>query len=336
MKKTIIILLMFLSSLTFVNDTLSVSKEDYKNLQDKSNNIEMFLNREIDLINNVYSKMIDTIGISVALASLILTGLSIYSVVLFNRTDKKINNNLAQSVLYKKELEEYQELVEKLTQSRDELDQKLKLQINELSAQKILLYAERLRRESKLDRAFEKINEGINFINNNKIESNPKSMMLSYIFEKANINLAKLNYEEALECFKEILNLDTSEKRPQLQICEASLFSYNYDSFNQWVKKIDERKFKYELEYFNCLNLFITKQYDELDKNIGRLRTEFPILDSFITIDWDFKDFDYFIKKHSLNFYKQNTDQKAIEIYDKNRKRLIDLVDDFQLSYYRQ
>jgi tetratricopeptide (TPR) repeat protein len=327
---------MFLSSLTFVNDTLSVSKEDYKNLQDKSNNIEMFLNREIDLINNVYSKMIDTIGISVALASLILTGLSIYSVVLFNRTDKKINNNLAQSVLYKKELEEYQELVEKLTQSRDELDQKLKLQINELSAQKILLYAERLRRESKLDRAFEKINEGINFINNNKIESNPKSMMLSYIFEKANINLAKLNYEEALECFKEILNLDTSEKRPQLQICEASLFSYNYDSFNQWVKKIDERKFKYELEYFNCLNLFITKQYDELDKNIGRLRTEFPILDSFITIDWDFKDFDYFIKKHSLNFYKQNTDQKAIEIYDKNRKRLIDLVDDFQLSYYRQ
>ena len=327
---------MFASSFTFANDTLSVSKEDYKNLQDKSNNIEMFLSRENDLINNVYSKMIDTIGISVALASLILTGLSIYSVVLFNRTDKKINNNLAQSILYKKELEVYKELVEKLTQSRDELDQKLKLQINELSAQKILLYAERLRRESKLDRAFEKINEGINFINNNKIESNPKSMMLSYIFEKANINLAKLNYEEALECFKEIHNLDTNEKRPQLQICEASLFSYNYDSFNQWVKKIDERKFKYELEYFNCLNLFIAKQYDELAKNIDRLRTEFPVLDSFITIDWDFKDFDFFIKKHSLNFYKQNTDPRAIEIYDKNRKRLVDLVDDFQLSYYRQ
>jgi len=333
MKKIFLILFLISSCITIANDSTYISKSEFKSLKEKveSTNTDIFYEHENSLIKDVYGKMLDTIGISVSIAALIMTGLSIFCAVLYKKTDDKINKNIESAKNTKEELKTYKALANELKDSNDIVTQKLKLLYNEVEAQKILLYAERLRRESKFNRAYEKVREGINFIEKNKLGSDSKSMLLSFTYEKANINLAKFNYKEALDCFIEIHNLDPDEERPILQICEASLFSYNFESYITWAKKIDERRRKYELEYFNCFYLFLSEQYEDFDNKVNKLRMAFPHLDSYLDIDWDFKDFNSFINKHRpAKADVSGKDSEYNKIYNRCLNRMIDLVNNFQ------
>lgn len=329
-KATLFVLFLCAVNLSIAKDSTNVSKRDFDVLNARvyASNPDFYFERENALIKDVYGKMIDTIGISVAIAALILTGLSIFCAVLYTRTSNKINKNIKTADNYKKDLDGYKSIAKELKKSHDELTQKLNLLYNEVTAQKILLYAERLRRENKFKRAFDKVNEGISFIQSEKFESKCNSLLLSFVFEKANINLAKLNYKEALDCFLEIDELDTEEERHVLQICEASLFSYDFETYKIWICKIDKGNFTFEYEYFNCLYYFISSQFDEFGKTISKLRGDLPHLDSYHYIDWDFTDYYKFIKKHSLRHEIAEFDR-----YNNCLKRLNDLVIDFQLKY---